>query len=81
MRKQCKRKRILKYQKRKANKMQAEILSFDEVLDKIKSEDIDRIYFVSLCAKDILSLDVLNANFLAYYRHRGFFIKVTEDGE
>ena len=61
--------------------MEAKIISFDEVLDKIKSEDIDGIYFVSLCAKDILSLDGLNANFLAYYRHRGFFIKVTEAGK
>jgi len=61
--------------------MQVKIISFDEVLDKIKSEDIDGIYFVSLCAKDILSLDILNTNFLAHYRHRGFFIKVTEDGE
>ena len=61
--------------------MKAEILSFDEVLESIKSEAIDGIYFVSLCAKDILSLDILNANFLAYYRNRGFFIEATEDGE
>ena len=57
--------------------MKAKIISFDKVLERI----IDGVYFVSLCAKDILSLDVLNANFLAYYRHRGFFIKVTEDGK
>ena len=61
--------------------MQVKIISFDEVLESIKSEAIDGIYFVSLCAKDILSLDILNANFLAYYRYRGFFIEVTEDGE
>ena len=61
--------------------MKAKIISFDKVLEIIKSEDIDGVYFVSLCAKDILSLDVLNSNFLAYYRHRGFFIKVTEDGK
>ena len=61
--------------------MKAKIISFDKVLERIKSEDIEGVYFVSLCAKDILSLDVLNANFLAYYRHRGFFIKVTEDGK
>ena len=61
--------------------MKVEILSFDGVLDSIKMGDIDGIYFVSLCAKDILSLDILNANFLTHYRHRGFFIEVTEDGE
>lgn len=44
--------------------MKAKIISFDKVLERIKSEDIDGVYFVSLCAKDILSLDVLNANFL-----------------
>ena len=61
--------------------MQVKIISFDEVLESIKSEAIDEIYFVSLCAKDILSLDILNANFLAHYKHRGFFIEVTEDVE
>lgn len=82
MRKQCKRKRILKYQKRKANKMQAEILSFDEVLDSIKMGDIENIYVVNFFGKWVQNL--LNVGVRALVKDDmkyQIFIQTELDGE
>lgn len=59
--------------------MKAEILSFDEVLEKIKNGETDYIYVVDLFEDTVKW--ILRAEVKDLYKSRVIFMKATEDGD
>lgn len=59
--------------------MQVEIISFDEVLEKIKNGETDYIYIIDLFEDTVKW--ILRAEIKDLYKNRVVFMKVTEDGE
>ena len=63
------------------NKMQAKILSFDEVLDSIKSENIRNVYIIDILDGYIQNLSNVEVGSLVRDRKDNIFIQVKLDGE
>ena len=61
--------------------MQVKIISFDEVLDSIKSGNIKNIYLVDIWGKWVSKLSDLGRVDLVEEREDNIFIKAELDGE
>ncbi|MBS5343301.1 MAG: hypothetical protein KHX91_01850 [Clostridium sp.] len=61
--------------------MKAKIISFDEVLDSIKSGNIKNIYLVDIWEKWVRKLSDLGIVYLVEEREDNIFIKAELDGE
>lgn len=61
--------------------MQVKIISFDEVLDSIKSGNIKNIYLVDIWGKWVSKLSDLGIVYLVEEREGNIFIKAELDGE
>lgn len=61
--------------------MKAKIISFDEVLDSIKSGNIKNIYLVDIWEKWVRKLSDLEIVYLVEEREDNIFIKAELDGE
>ena len=61
--------------------MKAKIISFDEVLDSIKSGNIKNIYLVDIRGKWVSKLSDLGIVYLVEEREDNIFIKAELDGE
>ncbi len=61
--------------------MQVKIISFDEVLDSIKSGNIKNIYLVDIWGKWVSKLSDLGIVYLVEEREDNIFIKAELDGE
>lgn len=61
--------------------MQVKIISFDEVLDSIKSGNIKNIYLVDIWEKWVSKLSDLGIVYLVEEREDNIFIKAELDGE
>ena len=61
--------------------MKAKIISFDEVLDSIKSGNIKNIYLVDIWEKWVSKLSDLGIVYLVEEREDNIFIKAELDGE
>lgn len=61
--------------------MQAEILSFDEVLDSIKSGNVKNIYIIDILARFVQKLSDVEVNSLVQDREDNIFIQAELDGE
>ena len=61
--------------------MKAKIISFDEVLDSIKSGNIKNIYLVDIWGKWVSKLSDLGIVYLVEEREDNIFIKAELDGE
>lgn len=61
--------------------MQVKIISFDEVLDSIKSGNIKNIYLVDIWEKWVRKLSDLGIVYLVEEREDNIFIKAELDGE
>lgn len=62
--------------------MKAKIISFDEVLDKIKTKNIDNIFYVNIKDKEVEPMYDVSVSFLAYYsKDYGFFIEKMKECE
>ena len=61
--------------------MQVKIISFDEVLDSIKSGNIKNIYLVDIWGKWVRKLSDLGIVYLVEEREDNIFIKAELDGE
>lgn len=60
--------------------MQAKIISFDELLDRIKRKNVDDILYVDIKEKEVLYFYEITTDSLAYYSEdNGFFISVKGD--
>lgn len=56
--------------------MKAKIISFDEVLDKIKTKNTDNIFYVNIRDKEVEPMYDVSVSFLAHYsKDCGFFIE------
>ena len=63
------------------NKMQAKIISFDEVLDKIKTGNIKNICIVGFFNGYIKNLSTVEVGSLVRDREDNIFIQAELDGE
>lgn len=61
--------------------MKAEILSFDEVLDSIKSGNVKNIYIIDILARFVQKLSDVEVNSLVQDREDSIFIQAELDGE
>lgn len=61
--------------------MKAEILSFDEVLDSIKSGNVKNIYIIDILARFVQKLSDVEVNSLVQDREDNIFIQAELDGE
>ena len=63
------------------SKMQAKIISFDEVLDRIKSENIRNVYVIDILDGYIQNLSTTEVVSLVRDRKDNIFIQAELDGE
>ena len=61
--------------------MQAKIISFDEVLDRIKSGNVKNIYIIDILARFVQKLSDVEVNSLVQDREDSIFIQAELDGE
>lgn len=61
--------------------MKAEILSFDEVLDSIKSGNIKNIYIIDILSRFVRKVSDVEVEFLMQVREDGIFIHAELGGE
>ena len=54
--------------------MKAEILSFDEVLDSIKSGNVKNIYIIDILSRFVRKVSDVEVEFLMQVREDGIFI-------
>ena len=61
--------------------MKAEILSFDEVLDSIKSGNVKNIYIIDILSRIVRKVSDVEVEFLMQVREDGIFIHAELGGE
>ena len=61
--------------------MQAKIISFDEVLERIKSGNVKIIYIIDILARFVQKLSDVEVNSLVQDREDNIFIQAELDGE
>lgn len=61
--------------------MQAKIISFDEVLDRIKSGNIKNIYIIDILSRFVQKVSDVEVNSLVQDREDNIFIQAELDGE
>ena len=61
--------------------MQAKIISFDEVLECIKSGNVKNIYIIDILARFVQKLSDVEVNSLVQDREDNIFIQAELDGE
>lgn len=61
--------------------MKAEILSFDEVLDSIKSGNVQNIYIIDILSRFVRKVSDVEVEFLMQVREDGIFIHAELGGE
>ena len=61
--------------------MKAEILSFDEVLDSIKSGNVKNIYIIDILSRFVRKVSDVEVEFLMQVREDGSFIHAELGGE
>lgn len=61
--------------------MQAEILSFDEVLDSIKSGNVKNIYIIDILSRFVRKVSDVEVEFLMQVREDSIFIHAELGGE
>ena len=61
--------------------MKAEILSFDEVLDSIKSGNVKNIYIIDILSRFVRKVSDVEVEFLMQVREDGIFIHAELGGE
>lgn len=61
--------------------MQAKIISFDEVLDRIKSGNIKNIYIIDILSRFVRKVSDVEVEFLMQVREDGIFIHAELGGE
>lgn len=61
--------------------MKAEILSFDEVLDSIKSGNVKNIYIIDILSRFIRKVSDVEVEFLMQVREDSIFIHAELGGE
>ena len=61
--------------------MKAEILSFDEVLDSIKSGNVKNIYIIDILSRFVRKVSDVEVEFLIQDREDSIFIQAELDGE
>ena len=61
--------------------MQAKIISFDEVLDRIKSGNIKNIYIIDILSRFIQKVSDVEVEFLMQDREDSIFIHAELGGE
>ena len=61
--------------------MKAKIISFDEVLDSIKSGNVKNIYIIDILSRFIRKVSDVEVNSLVQDREDNIFIQAELDGE
>ena len=61
--------------------MKAKIISFDEVLERIKSGNIKNIYIIDILSRFVQKLSDVEVNSLVQDREDNIFIQAELDGE
>ena len=61
--------------------MQAKIISFDEVLDSMKSGNIKNVYIIDILSRFVQKLSDVEVNSLVQDREDSIFIQAELDGE
>ena len=61
--------------------MKAKIISFDEVLERIKSGNVKIIYIIDILARFVQKLSDVEVNSLVQDREDSIFIQAELDGE
>lgn len=61
--------------------MKAKILSFDEVLDSIKSGNVKNIYIIDILSRFVRKVSDVEVEFLMQVREDGIFIHAELGGE
>ena len=61
--------------------MKAKIISFDEVLERIKSGNVKNIYIIDIFARFVQKLSDVEVNSLVQDREDNIFIQAELDGE
>ena len=61
--------------------MKAKIISFDEVLERIKSGNVKNIYIIDILARLVQKLSDVEVNSLVQDREDNIFIQAELDGE
>lgn len=61
--------------------MQAKIISFDEVLERIKSGNVKNIYIIDILGRFVQKLSDVEVNSLVQDREDSIFIQAELDGE
>lgn len=61
--------------------MKAEILSFDEVLDSIKSGNVKNIYIIDILSRFVRKVSDVEVEFLMQVREDSIFIHAELGGE
>ena len=61
--------------------MKAEILSFDEVLDSIKSGNVKNIYIIDILSRFVRKVSDVEVEFLMQVREDGIFIHAELGGD
>ena len=61
--------------------MKAKIISFDEVLERIKSGNVKNIYIIDILARFVQKLSDVEVNSLVQDREDNIFIQAELDGE
>ena len=61
--------------------MQAKIISFDEVLERIKSGNVKNIYIIDILSRFVLKVSDVELEFLMQVREDSIFIHAELGGE
>ena len=61
--------------------MQAKIISFDEVLERIKSRNVKNIYIIDILSRFVRKVSDVEVEFLMQVREDTIFIQAELDGE
>ena len=61
--------------------MKAKIISFDEVLERIKSGNVKNIYIIDILSRFIRKVSDVEVEFLMQVREDSIFIQAEFDGE
>ena len=61
--------------------MQAKIISFDEVLDSMKSGNIKNVYIIDILSRFVRKVSDVEVEFLMQVREDNIFIQAELDGE
>ena len=61
--------------------MQAKIISFDEVLDSMKSGNIKNVYIIDILSRFVRKVSDVEVEFLMQDREDSIFIQAELDGE